>query len=62
MYYLCGKYYKPIIVQYYIADYYVSCIPRLTSLDLGTNWTYDYTFKTELIRMQGTYCTSVDTS
>ena len=29
MYYLYEKYYKPITVQYYIAD----CVPRLTLLD-----------------------------
>ena len=33
MYYLCEKYYKPITVQYYIADS-VSWVPRLTLLDL----------------------------
>ena len=33
MYYLCEKYYKPIMVQYYIADC-VSWVPRLTLLDL----------------------------
>ena len=33
MYYLCEKYYKPIAVQYYIADH-VIWLPRLTSLDL----------------------------
>ena len=33
MYYLCEKYYKPITVQYYIADC-VSRVPRLTLLDL----------------------------
>ena len=33
MIYLSEKYYKPIIVQYYIADC-VSWVPRLTSLDL----------------------------
>ena len=32
-YYLFIKYYKPIIVQYYIADC-VSRVPRLTLLDL----------------------------
>ena len=36
--FLCEKYYKPIIVQYYIADC-VSWIPGLTLLDL-TNWIY----------------------
>ena len=38
IYYLCEKYYKPIMVQYYTADY-VSWVPRLTLLDLQTNWT-----------------------
>ena len=33
MYYLCEKYYKPITVQYYIADC-VSWVRRLTLLDL----------------------------
>ena len=33
MYYLCEKYYKPITVQYYIANC-VRWIPRLTLLDL----------------------------
>ena len=33
MYYLCEKYYKSIILQYYVASC-VSWIPRLTSLDL----------------------------
>ena len=33
MYYWCEKYYKPIIVQYYIANY-VSWVPRLTLVDL----------------------------
>ena len=37
MYYLCENYYKPITVQYYIADC-VSWVPRLTLLDLQTNW------------------------
>ena len=32
MYYLCGKYYKPFIGQYYIANC-VSWVPRLTLLD-----------------------------
>ena len=35
MYYLCEKYYKPIRVQYYIADC-VSWVLRLTLLDLQT--------------------------
>ena len=33
MYYLCEKYYKPIMGQDYIADC-VSWVPRLTLLDL----------------------------
>ena len=33
MCYLCEKYYKPIRVQYFIADC-VSSVPRLTLLDL----------------------------
>ena len=44
MYYLCEKYYKPITVQYYIADC-VSWVPRLTLLDLQTcsqNGTHSY--------------------
>ena len=36
MYCLCEKNYKPITVQYYIADC-VSWVPRLTLLDLQTN-------------------------
>ena len=38
MFYLCKNYYKPIRAQYYTADC-VSWIPRLTLLDLQTNWT-----------------------
>ena len=37
-YYLCEKYYKPITVQYSIANC-VSWVPRLTLLDLQTNQT-----------------------
>ena len=50
MYYLCEKYYKPITVQYYIADC-VSWVPRLTLLDLRTNWTYERALGTELVGM-----------
>ena len=32
MYYLCEKYYKPITVEYYVADC-VSWVLRLTLLD-----------------------------
>ena len=38
MYYLCEKYYKPIVVQYCIPAC-VSWVPRLTLFDLRTNWT-----------------------
>ena len=38
MYYVCEKYYKPITVKYYIANS-ISWVPRLTMLDLQTNWT-----------------------
>ena len=55
MYYLCEKYYKPITVQYYIANC-VSWVPRLTLLDLWTNWTYECPLGMELVHVQGTYC------
>ena len=50
MYYLCGKYCKPITVQYYIADC-VSWVPRLTLLNLRTDWTYEHALGKELARM-----------
>ena len=50
MYYLCEKYYKPITVQYYIAEC-VSWVSRLTLLDLQINWTYEHSLETELVRM-----------
>ena len=50
MYYLCEKYYKPITVQYQIADR-VSWVPRLTLLDLWTNWTWEDTLRIERIHM-----------
>ena len=50
MYSLCEKYYKPITVQYYIADC-VSWVPKITLLDLRTNWTYKCGLRTELIHM-----------
>ena len=50
MYYLYEKYYKPITVQYYIADC-VSWVPRLTLLDLRTNWTYKHALGMALGRM-----------
>ena len=39
MYYLCENCYKPMTVEHCIANC-VSCVPRLTLLDLKTNWTY----------------------
>ena len=50
MYYLHEKYYNPIIVQYYTANY-VSWMTRLNWLDLQTNWTYERTFRMELVHM-----------
>ena len=55
MYYLCEKYYKPITIQYYIANC-VSWVPRLILLDLGTNLTYKCALRLELVFMKGTYC------
>ena len=59
MYYLCEKYYKPMTVEYYIADC-ISWVPRLTLSDLQTEWTYRCTLGTELIRMWGIYCTEAE--
>ena len=47
---LCGKYYKPVTVQYYIADC-VSWVPRLTLLDSWKNWTYKCALRTKFIYM-----------
>ena len=55
MYYLCEKYYKPIRIQYYIANR-VSWVARLTLLNLRTHWTYKCALGMELVHMQGTYC------
>ena len=55
MYYLCEKYYKPITVQYHIADCF-NWVPRLTLLDLRTNWPYECTLITGLVCMWETYC------
>ena len=49
-YYLCEKYYKPIEVQYYIADC-VCWVPRLTLLDLWTNWTYERALGMQQVHM-----------
>ena len=46
-YYLCEKYYKPIIVQSYVANC-VSWVPRPTMLDFWTNWTHKYALRMEL--------------
>ena len=46
-YHLCEKYYKATTVQYYIADC-VSWVPRLTSLDSRTSWTYEQAHRTRL--------------
>ena len=58
MYYLCEKYDKPITVQYYIADC-VSWVPRLTSLDLRTDWTYERTLRMELVHMYKGFLESI---
>ena len=50
MCYVCEKCYKPTTVQYYIADC-VSWVPRLTLLDLQTNWTYEHALVMEFIHM-----------
>ena len=49
-YYFCEKFYKPITVQYHIANC-VSWVPRLTLLDLWTNWTYECALGMELVHM-----------
>ena len=50
LYVLCEKYYKPITVQYYIANC-VSWVPRVSLLDLRTNWTYERALGKELVRI-----------
>ena len=50
MYYLCEKYYKSIIIQYYIVNC-VSWVPRLTLLDLWKNWTYKHFIGMQLFYM-----------
>ena len=50
MYYFCKKYYKLITIQYYIVDC-ISWVPRLTLLDLRTNWTYKHALRIEVIHM-----------
>ena len=49
MYYLCGKYYKSIILQYYVADC-VNWVPRLTLLDFRTHsWKEIHSYVSELL-------------
>ena len=50
MYYLCEKSYKPITILYYIVNC-VNWVPRLTLLDLQTNWTYKRALRMELVCM-----------
>lgn len=50
-YYLCDKYYRPIIIQYYVACC-VGWVPRLTLLDLQTSWIYEHALRKELTWMQ----------
>ena len=47
MYYLYEKY-KPITLQYYIADG-VNWVPRLTLSDLRTKWAYERALQMELL-------------
>ena len=56
---MCEKYYEPMTVQYYIANW----VRRLNLLDLQTNWTEESALGMELVCMwvvcvQGAYCTS----
>ena len=52
MYYWCGKYYKHITVEHYIADC-VFWVPKVTLLDLQTNLTYKHALRTELDHIWG---------
>ena len=54
MYYLCEKHYRPIIVQYYMADC-ISWVPRLALLGLS-NWTHESALWTELTHVADLYC------
>ena len=52
MHYFCEKYYKPIIVQYYInIANCVSWVSMLILLDLRKNWTYELALGVELVHM-----------
>ena len=48
--YFCEKYYKPLTVPYYTADY-VSWVPGLTMMGLQTNWTFERALRTEPVLM-----------
>ena len=50
---LCETCYKSMTVQHYIANC-VSWVPRLTLLDVGTNWIYECTLGMDRVCMQGT--------
>ena len=52
MHYLYEKYYKPITVQYYVADS-LSWVPRLNLLELWVNWTYEYAIEWDLFICRG---------
>ena len=41
------------VLQYYVADH-VSWVPRLTLLDLQTNWTFKHSPEMEHVHMEGT--------
>ena len=51
--YLCEMCYKSMTAQYYVASC-VSWVPRLTLLDVGTNWTCKCAFGMDRICMQNT--------
>ena len=53
--YLCEKCYKPITVQYCLADC-AYWIPSLTLLDMGTNWVQKCAIGKKHFCMQRTYC------
>ena len=54
MYYLCETIIN--LLQYSTIADCVSWIPRLTLLDLGTNWTYKRILRMELVWMWKIYC------
>ena len=59
MCYLCEKCYKLITIQYYIVNC-VIWVARLTLLDLGTNWTYEWALSMELTcSYVGDFCVSL---